>query len=163
MHKPLVSRLCLHVCCCLQSIVSFQGHFNVMQKFANQPFWSPAHQTGLSSSKMRPMSPLVRFSCHGSSGWQKRCTSDPSSFSRLFLTITSTKKVCQSENVCSVFTKKKYSEELFRGVTLGVFVFSLFSLRILIEKKKKCIFLGGGDIHNILKTVILQFVKRYFN
>lgn len=87
-HSPQQSQpftawgLCLSVCC-LQSIVSFQGRFNAMQKFANQLFWSSAYQTGLSWSSMRPVSLFVRFFCHSSSSWQKRCTSDPSSFSRL--------------------------------------------------------------------------------
>lgn len=85
--------------CCLQSIVSFQGHFNAIQKFANQLFCSSAYQTGLSSSSVRPVSLFVRFFCHSSLGWQKHCISDPSSFYRLFFGITTGKTHCPSEDL----------------------------------------------------------------
>lgn len=92
--------LCLSVSC-LQSIVSFQGRFNAMQKFANQLFRSLAYQTGLSSSSVRPVSLFVRFFCHSSSGWQKHSTSDPSSFSSLSFCITTMKHAVNQKSLPS--------------------------------------------------------------
>lgn len=82
---------------CLQFTVSFRGHFNAIQKFANQLFRSSAYQTGLSSSSAPPVSLFVRFFCHSLSSWQKPCTSDPSIFYRLFLSIMTNSIDCQSE------------------------------------------------------------------
>lgn len=95
--------------CCLQSIVSFQGRFNAMQKFANQLFWSTAYQTGLSSSSVRPVSLFVRFFCHSSSGWQERCTSDPSSFSWLFSSII-THKTHVNQATCLLLSSIWWSQ-----------------------------------------------------
>lgn len=108
-HPSTAQGLCLPLWC-LQSIVSFQGHFNAVQKFANQLFWSSAYQTGLSSSSVQPVSLFVRFFCHSSSGWQRSCTSDPSSFSRLFFIITSKKTGCQSERLSAVVQDSIRSE-----------------------------------------------------
>ena len=103
---PLTSRrLCVSVCCLL-SIVSVQGHFNAMGKFANQLFWSSAHQAGLSSSRARPVPLFVRFFWHGSSGWQRHCASDPSSFSGPLLSMTSNSKRCQSDDLLHRILKK---------------------------------------------------------
>lgn len=132
--------LCLSVCC-LQSIVSFQGRFSAMQKFANQLFWSSAYQTGLSSSSVRPVSLFVRFFCHNSSGWQKHCTSDPSSFSRLFFSITTNKTGCQSENLSAIIEYLIKSVYLVTFWVLVLYLFPFWETFPSLASYLKCYFL----------------------
>lgn len=101
-HPPLEVCALLTVRCVIFRVVSMRGRNVQISSFGPQHIRQDYPQAARRLSRL-----FVRFSCHSSSGWQRHCPSDPSSFSRLFSSITSDQTTCQSERNCTVFSNIK--------------------------------------------------------
>lgn len=94
---------------CLQSAVSFFRVVSMRGRNVQISSLAPQHIRQDYPQAARRLSRLfVRFSCHSSSGWQRHCTSDPSSFSRLFSSITSDQTTRQTERNSALFSNIKW-------------------------------------------------------
>lgn len=102
-HPPLEVCVLLTVRCVIFRVVSMRGRNVQISSFGPQHIRQDYPQAARRLSRL-----FVRFSCHSWSGWQRHCTSDPSSFSRLFSSITSDQKTCQSERSCTLFSNIKW-------------------------------------------------------